>query len=63
MTTKKQLTSDDIASATVYLISKDGRVCVANVTDRLAIYSLVATQKFVELDASKVANVKTGDLK
>lgn len=63
MKKKKELTSDDIASATVYLNSKDGRVCVANVTDRMAIYSLVATQKFIELDASKVANVKIGDLK
>ena len=60
---KKPLSTNDIAYATVYLLSKDGRICVANVTDKLAIYSLVATQKFVELDAEKVAQIKIDELK
>lgn len=59
----KPLTSEDIASATVYLISKDGRVCVANVTDKLAIYALVATQKFIEIDADKAVQTTIGELK
>lgn len=59
---KKPLTSDDITSATVYLISKDGRVIVANVTDKLTIYTLVATQKFIEIDANKVVQTTIGEI-
>lgn len=60
---KKPLTTDDIASATIYLISKDGRVCVASVTDKLLIYTIVATQKFVEVDANKVVQTTIGEIK
>lgn len=57
------LTSEDIASATVYLISKDGRVFVTNVTDKSAIYFLVATQKFIEIDANKVVQTTIDAIK
>lgn len=60
---KKSLTTDDIESATIYLNSKDGRVCVANVTDKLLIYTIAATQKFVEVDANKVVRTTIGDIK
>lgn len=59
----KPLTSEDIASATVYLLSKDGRVLVTTVTDKSAIYFLVATQKFIEIDANKVVQTTIGEIK
>ena len=62
MKKKKQLTSDDIESATVYLHSKDGRIFVTNINDKFTILGIVANNTFAELDAEKVATIKISEL-
>jgi hypothetical protein len=62
MKKKKQLTTDDIAFATVYLIAKDGRVFATNLTDKLSFLSIAINNTFTELDSDKVANLNISEL-
>lgn len=59
---KKQMTSDDIESATIYLHSKDGRIFVAKATEKFTILNIVANNIFVELDASQFSEVEISEL-
>lgn len=62
MKKKKQLTSNDIESATIYLHSKDGRLFIAKAKDKFTILNIVANNIFVELDASQFSEVKISEL-
>lgn len=59
----KELKLSDIESANIYLLSKDGRVCVSTTSNEAIISLLISTQKFIELDSDKVAKVKIEELK